>query len=60
VHTEAGAHARMLESWKHWAGRIGFRRGTMTAPQGRERLEQALAVLNERFAARARLPWRAE
>src|SRR6266446_3426074 len=24
IHTESGAHARVLESWERWAGRIGF------------------------------------
>lgn len=58
VHTESGAHARRLESWEHWAGRVGFSDEAMTAQGGREELERLIQEINARSGAAGRLPWR--
>ncbi len=57
VHTETGAHQRMLETWEHWARGAKFRAREMDPGVARALLEEALASLNERTGARARLPW---
>ena len=57
IHTETGAHAKALETWEHWARRIGFVRQKTTVEQGKEQLEQTLKFLNTRFGAARRLPW---
>lgn len=57
IHTETGAHARVLESWEAWGRRIGFTEPRKTAREGRRELESALARLNREFEADGRLPW---
>lgn len=56
-HTETGAHQRMLETWDHWAAAVSFRGRRMDPAKARALLEKALAALNERTGAAARLPW---
>lgn len=56
VHTEKGAHARALESWRRWAKRVGARPAGSGA-QGRHALEQALQDIVARHGGRASLPW---
>ena len=56
-HTEAGAHARRLESWDHWMRRTGFLAEHVTAASARRTLEDVVAALNRRFKGRGRLPW---
>ena len=57
IHTETGAHAKVLETWEHWAKRIGLARQRTTAEQAKKQLEQRLKLLNTRFEAAGRLPW---
>jgi hypothetical protein len=58
VHTESGTHAKCLESWEHWAKRVGFEPAPkMTTRQAKRKFEDALQTLNERYNARGRLPW---
>lgn len=57
VHTERGAHSRMVESWDQWARRARYAPRRMTPVRGRIRIESALALLNERFRAKGTLPW---
>lgn len=60
VHTEGGAHERLLESWAVWATRVGVAAGTQTASSAKKQLEKAASA----YAARAGsaqpasfLPW---
>ena len=57
VHTESGAHAKRLESWQHWAKRVGLKRSSMKPERAKKKLEDLLAALNERFQANGRLRW---
>jgi hypothetical protein len=58
VHTESGAHAKCLESWDHWANRVGFVPAQkLTTRQAKKKFENALQALNERYNASGRLPW---
>jgi hypothetical protein len=57
IHTETGAHAKVLETWEHWAKRIELAPQKTTAEQAKEQLEQRLTLLNKRFEASGRLPW---
>lgn len=57
IHTEAGSHARCLESWEHWSERQGFKNKSISSGFAKATLEQHLSRLNERFFARAKLPW---
>jgi hypothetical protein len=56
-HTEAGAHARRLESWDHWSRRTGLVGEQITVARAKLMLEDVVASLNRRFKGRGRLPW---
>jgi hypothetical protein len=55
-HTETGAHAKFLESWDHWANRIGFFK-KIPMEKAKEQLENLLEKLNKKYKAAATLPW---
>ncbi len=57
IHTETGAHARVLETWEAWAQRIGFQESWKASVEGRRELEAVLRRANRRFGAEGRLPW---
>jgi hypothetical protein len=57
LHTETGAHAKLLESWQRWANRIGFEYSNIELSEARHRLETIVRKLNGQFAAAATLPW---
>ena len=56
-HTESGAHAKLLETWKTWAGRVGFSVASMQVETAMQKMEERVRKLNEQFEAKARLPW---
>jgi hypothetical protein len=57
IHTESGAHAKVLETWKRWCERKGFVRSSIQSDEAKRNLEERLRKLNEEFCATARLPW---
>jgi hypothetical protein len=57
-HTESGAHAKLMETWKTWAQRVGFSVGTMQLEKAMQKMEERVAKLNRQFEASGRLPWR--
>ena len=57
VHTQSGAHAKLLETWDHWSDRKGFVRAEVTADEARESLDARLRKLNTKYVGAARLPW---
>jgi len=59
VHTESGAHARMLETWRHWRARIEFPIEPRSPAESRHLFESLITNLNEQYGARARLGWQA-
>jgi hypothetical protein len=56
-HTASGAHAKLLETWKTWAVRVGFSEGTTRVETAMQKMEERVRKLNEQFEAKARLPW---
>ncbi len=56
VHTETGAHAKVLEDWRHWVRRLHVR-PRADAHAARAELDQVVLELNRRFDGRGRLPW---
>lgn len=56
-HTASGRHAKILESWERWAGRLRPALPGISPEAGRSELEGALKALNERHDGRGRLPW---
>lgn len=59
IHTESGAHAKLLETWEHWSKRTGFAESAIRADQAKRNLEDRLRKLNDEFDGTARLPWNA-
>lgn len=57
IHTASGAHAKLLETWEHWAKKTGFAGPAIRADQAKRNLEERLRKLNNEFDATARLPW---
>jgi hypothetical protein len=56
-HTETGAHAKRLESWKHWASRKTFKRQEMRLAEAKHQLSEIVLAMNKKFKAKGRLPW---
>ena len=55
VHTESGAHARLLESWDRWRRRARHKGRALTPASARRRLEEA--VQSASAGVPLRLPW---
>jgi hypothetical protein len=56
-HSETGAHAKRLESWRHWAARTKYKPRAMKVEEAEHRFSEILLAMNKRFKAKARLPW---
>jgi len=59
VHTETGAHARVIESWDRWAKRVGIGATALTPADAERQVERAARAYAARAdgPATARLPW---
>lgn len=58
IHTEAGAHARALESWPAWAKRKKLASFKLSVDRGEERLERIVMGHNKVYKTNRALPWR--
>ncbi len=56
IHTESGAHAKIVETWDHWANRVGLKERKTDPEFARQFLEKRVNELNRQFGARAKLP----
>jgi hypothetical protein len=57
VHTDSGAHAKILESWSHWAKRIKFKPKIITLQDAQTFLEERLAKINKECEGTGTFPW---
>ena len=57
VHTESGAHAKVLESWESWAASANVKAGAISLAEAKKSLERRVQELNERFDGTVKLPW---
>jgi len=57
IHTESGAHAKVIETWGTWAERAGFRARANSPATSRRFFEQRLGEINASFGGKGRLPW---
>ena len=60
IHTESGAHAKVIETWLAWAERAGFRARATSPVTARRFLEQRLKDLHQKFGGTSKLPWPAD
>jgi len=60
IHTESGAHAKVIETWLAWAERAGFRARATSPVTARRFLEQRLNDLHQTFGGTSKLPWPAD
>ena len=56
VHTDSGAHARLLSTWDHWAAEEGVSQTTAPAV-ARTRFEAVLSEWRAELGGKATLPW---
>lgn len=54
VHTESGAHAKIVKTWEAWARDVGFRERPKSPAAARRILEKRVAQIN----AGGTLPWK--
>ena len=59
-HSEAGAHARRLQSWDHWMRQTGLTLEPVSPETARRTLEKVVESLNRKFHGHGCLPWQAE
>jgi hypothetical protein len=57
IHTESGAHAKVLETWPAWAKRAGFRARAKDPLAARRFLEERLSEINNKHNGNGSLPW---
>ena len=57
IHTESGAHAKVIETWDTWAKRAGFRARAKSPAAAKRFLEKRLAEINSNFGGHGQLPW---
>jgi hypothetical protein len=57
IHTESGAHAKILETWDTWAQRACSRANAKSADAAKRFLERRLAEINKEFGGSGSLPW---
>jgi hypothetical protein len=57
VHTERGAHAKQLETWRPWARRASLGGPKMLPVAARAAFEEIVRALNAEWHATGRLPW---
>ncbi len=56
-HSETGAHAKRLESWKHWATRLGLNSGHLTPEMAKQKIMKLTQRIAEGHEDSAKLPW---
>lgn len=56
IHTESGAHAKGIESWRSWMTRIGFKGVSIEVQDAYARIEVAVAILGLQ-PKKGALPW---
>jgi hypothetical protein len=57
VHTDKGKHAKLLQTWEHWAQSVKYRGAEIKVSDAMSSIEGRLRELNERFNGTATLPW---
>jgi pyrroloquinoline quinone (PQQ) biosynthesis protein C len=56
-HSETGAHAKRLESWKHWAARVGLKPHQMASEEAKDELKRFAQKIVAEHSDIPKLPW---
>ena len=56
-HSETGAHAKRLESWKHWAARVGLKPDQMATEEAKDKLQKFAQRIATGPSDIPKLPW---
>ena len=57
VHTESGAHAKLLDSWESWAASAKLKAREVSLAKAKKGLERRVHELNKGFDGEVKLPW---
>ena len=57
-HSDSGAHAKRLETWEHWAERVGFADKLPTVDQAKATFEKIVTSLSQHCEGNGKLPWK--
>ena len=57
IHTESGAHARVVYSWETWANVRDFKTKPLVLSAATAALEAVVETLNHEHKAKGKLPW---
>lgn len=57
VHTESGAHARILQSWQDWASSRRLKGKFPHVSDAKAKLEKLIQRMNKNSGAKGKLPW---
>ena len=57
VHTESGAHAKVLETWSNWTNRVTFEPRPVDPEAAQLFFELRVEEINREFAGSGQLPW---
>jgi len=60
MHTEKGAHAKVLESWSNWIGTVNVKPKHVSLNRSKSKFEAIIGALNKEHGAKASLPWAKE
>ena len=56
-HSETGAHAKRLESWRHWAARVGLKPDQMATEEAKDELKRFAQKIVAEHSDIPKLPW---
>lgn len=57
IHTQSGSHAKIIETWNHWADRVRLKNRLLEPQSARRSLKKLTDKLNMEFDSEVRLPW---
>lgn len=56
-HSQSGSHAKAVETWQHWANRVGFEIDSKSVAISKNVFETLVSDLNEQYGGKGCLRW---
>lgn len=57
IHTESGAHAKLIQTWNYWCNSRRFQPVQLDLQDAKQELTQLIDTLNSKFNGAGTLPW---